>query len=142
SALSRVLLHRSGIERCPGGKTRIRRRYQNSLLVAKRRVKNGRWRDGYMAYPYHRRLFEEAQELAKKMWVQSKSFTKDHLIGPAFSARVRTLKAGGSVKRLATEKTSKGPQKSKTSTSSKSRMTTVRGSFMNLPPAICRHDGR
>ena len=48
------------------------------------------------------------------------------MTGLAFSATVSTLKAVGLVKRLATEKTSKGPQKSSTSTSSKTKITRVR----------------
>jgi hypothetical protein len=57
--------------------------------------------------------------------------------GAALSATVRTLKAGGSVKRLATEKTSNGPQKSSTSTSSKIRMARFRVVGM-LFLAACR----
>src|SRR5215212_6202304 len=53
--------------------------------------------------------------------------------GPTFSATVSTLKAGGSVKRLATEKTSNGPQKSSTSTSSKIRIARVRVAIGRRP---------
>ena len=47
-----------------------------------------------------------------------------------FSATVHTLKAGGSICRLATEKTSKGPQKSRTSASSKRRIARLRVAVM------------
>ena len=69
-------------------------------------------------------------------------------IGPAFSATVRTLKACGWVKRLATEKTSNGPQKSRTSTSSKIKMVRVRVVMedrpfaVGMPPVVRRIAGR